>query len=77
MSNFLTHIPLVRGLTDLVEWLMLLNVVLTGAVILFAFRASHYKQQAEELESQLNEAIGSTINLHTPEEVVPHRRARR
>jgi hypothetical protein len=77
MSDFLTNIPLIRNLTELVEWLLLLNVVLTGAVILLAFRATHYKKQAEELEVQLHEAIGATIAEHIPEENVPHKRAAR
>lgn len=77
MSDFLTNIPLIKSLTELVEWLLLLNVLLTGAVILLAFRATHYKRQAEELESELNEAIGMTISRETPDQPVPRKRAKR
>lgn len=77
MNDYITNIPLIQNLSQLVEWLLLINVVLIGAVILLAFRISQYKQQAEELELQLHEAIGQTIAQHSPEETVPHRRARR
>ena len=77
MSGFIANIPLISGLAGLIEWLLLLNVVLTGAVILLAFRVTQYKRRADELEMQLHEAIGTTIAEHTPAESVPHRRARR
>lgn len=76
MNDFLSHIPLIKNLTDLVEWLLLLNAVLTGAVILLAFRATAYKQRAEELESELNEAIGDTITRESKEQPVTFRRSR-
>lgn len=66
MSQFLANIPLIRELTTLVEILLFLNVILTGGVILLAFRASRYKAEAEDLESRLNEAIGTTVDQHTP-----------
>lgn len=77
MGHFIANIPIVRDLATLVEILLLLNVVLTGAVILLAFRASRYKAEAEELEARLNETIGSTIAEHTPEQTVPRRQGRR
>ncbi len=77
MKEFLTKIPIINNLTNIVEWLFLFNVLLTGAVILFAFRALHYKHRADELEAELNEAIGKTISEATSEHPVPHRRARR
>lgn len=77
MNDFLNNIPLIRNLTGLVELLLLVNVLLTGAVILLAFRASQYKRDAEELENRLNETIGSTVAEITPPESVPYRKARR
>lgn len=77
MNEFLTNIPLIQNLTDLVVWLLLFNVVLTGAVILFAFRASQYKLQAEELEGKLNDAIGATITRESPEPTPINRRGGR
>lgn len=77
MKDFLTKIPVVNDLTYLVEWLLVLNVMLTGVVILLAFRAAHYKHKAEELEAELNEAIGNTITEVTLDQPVSHRRGRR
>lgn len=74
MNDFLTKIPLIQDLTDLVVWLLLFNVLLTSAVILFAFRASQYKSRAEELETKLNDAIGATISRESPELPVINRR---
>jgi len=70
MMQFLTHVPLIHDLTQLVIWLLLMNVVLTGAVILLAFRAGQYKARAEELEAELHETIGTTVNMELPDEPV-------
>ena len=74
MTEFLSNIPLISSLANLVEWLLLLNVVLTGAVILLAFRLSHYKHQAEDLQDELNAQIRNTISQATPEQPVSRRR---
>lgn len=77
MNDFLSNIPLIRNLTSLIELLLLVNVLLTGAVILLAFRAAQYKREAEDLENRLNQTIGSTVAEITPPETVPYRKARR
>ncbi len=77
MNDYLTKIPLIQGLTDLVVWLLLFNALLIGGVILFASRATQYKLKAEELESQLNDAIGATITRESPEPPPINRRATR
>jgi len=57
MNEWLTYLPQVGNLVHLVEWLLVFNVVLTGAVILLAFRATEYKNRIEDLENELNAAI--------------------
>lgn len=74
MRELLAKIPLISGLTNLVEWLLLLNVLLTGIVILLAFRLTHYKQRAEDLESEINATIRKTIDTEMAEQPLPRRR---
>lgn len=75
--SYLTNIPLISNLSHLVEWLLLFNVLLTGAVILLAFRAAHYKQRAEDLESELRDSIRETISRESPDQPVVRRRVPR
>jgi len=73
MNTYLTEFPQVVEILNLVEWLLLINVVLTGAVILLAFRASHYKHRVDELEAEIKTAIRTTIDAEIRDQPVKRR----
>lgn len=54
-DSFVTTIPFIGRLTSITHWVLLLNVVLIGLVILFAFRAAALKTRVEQLERELHE----------------------
>jgi len=73
MNTYLTEFPQVVEILNLVEWLLLINVVLTGAVILLAFRASHYKHRVDELEAEIKATIRTTIDAEIREQPAKRR----
>lgn len=55
MSDFVTtSIPLIGRLTNILTWLLFINTLLVGGVILQAYRAIGLRRRIEELEEQLN-----------------------
>lgn len=74
MSEILSNIPLISELAGLVEWLLLLNIVLTGMVILLGFRVMQYKQRADDLESELNATLRKTIDTELTQQPLPRKR---
>ena len=78
MTEYLNSIPVLDELSNLVKWLLLVNVLLTGMVILFAFRAALYKERIDELESEIAESVSDA--LHSPlsdDRPIPSMRPRR
>lgn len=74
MSEILSNIPLISELAGLVEWLLLLNVILTGMVILLGFRVMQYKQRADDLESELNATLRKIIDAEMTQQPLPRKR---
>lgn len=62
MTEYLNSIPVVDDLSNLVKWLLLVNVLLTGATILFAFRAELYKERVEELEAEIAKSVSDALD---------------
>lgn len=62
MNEYLNALPVVDELSNLVRWLLVVNVLLTGGVILFAFRAAMYKERIEELEAELGASVGDALS---------------
>jgi hypothetical protein len=54
-DSFVTTIPFIGTLASITQWILLLNVVLIGLVILFAYRAAALKARVEDLERQLHD----------------------
>ena len=74
MKGIVSRIPVIGELGHLVEWLLVFNIILIGAVILLAFRLAQYKHRVEDLEDELNNQIRSSIMESTPEQPVSRRR---
>lgn len=51
----LASIPLLGQLGTTLQWLMLINALLIGAVVLLACRTAHLSERVRELEQQLEE----------------------
>jgi len=62
MTEYLNSIPVMDDLSNLVKWLLVVNVLLTGGVILFAFRAAMYKERVEELEAELAKSVTDVMS---------------
>ncbi|MGI8906254.1 MAG: hypothetical protein ACR2IE_07170 [Candidatus Sumerlaeaceae bacterium] len=62
MTEYLNSIPVLDDLSNLVKWLLLVNVLLTGATILFAFRAALYKERVEELETEIAQSVNDALS---------------
>lgn len=61
MTEYLNSIPVLDSLSNLVRGLLFVNVLLTGGVILFAYRAAIYKDRIEELEAQLGQSVNDAL----------------
>ncbi|MBX7246703.1 MAG: hypothetical protein K1X53_14495 [Candidatus Sumerlaeaceae bacterium] len=60
-------IPLVRELSSLIQWLLIINVLLIGAVILFAYRTITLSRRVEELEREKQaESPPQATENHSP-----------
>ena len=57
-----TFIHIFGGMKYLAVWLLFINILLTAAVILFAFRASLLKEKVEELEAELGRSVSDVLN---------------
>lgn len=61
MTDYLTDIPILDRLSQLVKWLLLFNVLLTGGVILLAWRAALYKERVDELEAERDRSVSDAM----------------
>ncbi len=61
MTEYLNSTPVLDDLSNLVKWLLVVNVILTGGVILFAFRAAIYKERIDELEAELARSVNDVL----------------
>jgi hypothetical protein len=61
MTQYLSDIPVLDSLSNLVKWLLLLNVLLTGGIILLAHRAAQYKERVDELEAELGRSVSDAL----------------
>lgn len=51
---FVASIPLINSLGTIVQWLMFVNALLVGAVIVLAFWMSRLRERVHELEEKLD-----------------------
>lgn len=52
MESVVSAFPLVQDLNRMVVLLLIVNAVLTGLVVLFAWRAAFYRDRVDELEER-------------------------
>lgn len=62
MTEYLNSIPVLDDLSNLVKWLLVVNVLLTGTTILFAFRAALYKERVDELEREIAQSVSDALS---------------
>jgi hypothetical protein len=51
---YVTTIPLIGRLGTIVQWVFLLNALLIGCVVFFAYRAAALRARVEQLENELS-----------------------
>jgi hypothetical protein len=78
MTEYLNSIPVLDELSGLVKWLLIVNVLLTGMTILFAFRAAIYKERVEELEKEIAQSVSDALTspLSDDRPIKPARQAK-